>query len=181
MTLETRKLFLAIAVLAVLPPAPSLAQETALLPGGATSLREVHGDWLVNCIVTGQGDQARKLCAMSQEQKDGQSGQRVIAIELQPSQDAGVATLFLPFGLDLASGAALQIDDGAEGQAFSFRTCLPAGCIVSLNVEPEMLASLRNGTSLKILTKADNGGKTAFSVSLKGFGNAFDRTVALAN
>jgi invasion protein IalB len=171
-------LFVILAI-AGLSPAPALAQETAL-PGGATSLREVHGDWVVSCVIRGEGEQARKVCAMSQEQQNGQSGQRIIAVELQPSADASAATLFLPFGLDLASGAALQIDDQAQGQPLPFRTCLPAGCIVSSNLDAKMLESLRNGTSLKVHAKADGAKDTMFSVSLKGFGGAFDRTLALA-
>jgi len=157
---------------------PAWAQET-ILPGGATSLREVHGDWVVNCALTGEGQQARKVCAMSQEQQDGKSGQRVIAMELRPSPDSGAATLVLPFGLDLAAGAALQIDDQVQGQPLPFRTCLPAGCVVSSDFDAKMLGSLRNGTALKIHAKADGGKETIFSVSLKGFGGAFDRTASL--
>src|SRR5262245_36055516 len=105
---------LAIAVSAGLSIATASAQEAAL-PGGASSLREAHGDWMVNCTIAGSEDQARKVCAMSQEQTDSNSGQRVIAMELQPGETASNVTLLLPFGLDLAAGAALQIDDGATG------------------------------------------------------------------
>ncbi|WP_420992276.1 invasion associated locus B family protein [Cupriavidus sp. 30B13] len=152
----------------------------ASLPGGASSLRESYGDWLVNCAVTGQGSQARKACAMQQEQKDAKSGQRVVAMELRTSPGSNVATFILPFGLDLAAGATLQIDDGAKGQVLPFRTCLPAGCVVSSNIEPRMLASLRNATSLKIYAKADGGRDMMFPLSLSGFGSAYDRTVSLA-
>ncbi|TWG91971.1 Invasion protein B, involved in pathogenesis [Mesorhizobium sp. J18] len=86
----------------------------------------------------------------------------------------------MPFGLDLASGAELQIDDGTPGQALHFRTCLPAGCAVSVNIDAEMLTALRNGTTLKVHAKADGGNQTVFSISLKGFGGAFDRAAALA-
>ena len=160
--------------------APAVQAQDIGLPGGATSLREVHGDWVVSCAITGEGAEARKLCTMSQEQQEGNSGRRVIAMELQPSQDFPRATLVLPFGLDLVSGAQLQIDDGTPGQALPFRTCLPAGCIVSADIDAEMLAALRSGAALKVHTKADGGRQTVFSISLKGFGGAFDRTSALA-
>ena len=150
------------------------------LPGGATSLREVHGDWVVNCVITGQNDQARKACAMSQEQRDNRTNQRVIAIELQPAQDTGTLMLFLPFGLDLSYGAIMQVDDEAKGAAQPFRTCVPAGCIVAATADGKMLASMRRGTALKVSTKADGGRETTFSLSLNGFASAFDRTVALA-
>lgn len=157
---------------------PSVAQVVSL-PGGATSLREVHGDWVVSCAITGEGSQARKSCSMSQEQQDGNSGQRVIAMEIQPSAEGDRATLVLPFGLDLAAGASLQIDDGARGASLPFRTCVPVGCIVSTGMDSEMQASLRDGTALKVHARADGGRETAFSISLKGFGGAFDRTAQL--
>ncbi|WP_245590250.1 hypothetical protein [Desulfobulbus elongatus] len=39
---------------------------------------------------------------------------------------------------------------------------------------------MRSGTALKIQAKADGGKETIFSISLKGFGGAFDRTASLA-
>lgn len=171
-----RSLFAMLAVLYITPAWP----QGAVLPGGATSLRETHGDWVVNCAVVGEADQASKVCTLSQEQQDSKSGQRIIAVELRPSAKANAATLVLPFGLDLAAGAALQIDDGAVGEPLPFRTCLAGGCLVSANIDPKMLASLRDGTALKAHVKADGGKEMMFSISLKGFGGAFDRTVDLA-
>src|SRR5262245_37523598 len=102
------------AIFAALQITPAWTQG-ALLPGGATSLRETHGDWVVNCAIMGEGEQASKVCTLSQEQQDSKSGQRVIGVELRPASGANAATLVLPFGLDLAAGAALQVDDGARG------------------------------------------------------------------
>jgi invasion protein IalB len=169
--------FLIAAVLA--GAATAVQAQQATLPGGASSLTEVHGDWIVSCAITGEGEQARKACAMAQEQKDGKSGQRVVAIELRPGAQKSPATLAMPFGLDLASGVALQVDDGASGEALPYRTCLPAGCLVPFDIDAKMLASLRDGGILKLHAKADGGKETMFSISLKGFGGAFDRTAAL--
>ncbi len=157
---------------------PARADEAAL-PGGATSLRESYGDWLVNCAIAGQGAQARKVCAMTQEQK-ASSGQRVIAMELRAAASDTLATLYLPFGLDLTAGATMQIDEGTNGKTLPFRTCLPVGCLVLSNIDAGMLTSLRNGKSLKVHAKADNGKEMVFPLSLAGFGTAFDRTLALA-
>jgi len=166
--------------------AACLAAETAQaqdvsLPGGATSLREVHGDWVVNCVIATEQERARKICTLSQEQQDSRSRQRVLAVEIGPTAEGGgTGTLVLPFGLNLAAGAILQIDDGAQGQPLPFRTCLPAGCLVSLAVDADMLEALRLGGALKVHAEADGGQKTVFTVSLKGFGGAFDRTASLA-
>ncbi|WP_454727637.1 MULTISPECIES: invasion associated locus B family protein [Cupriavidus] len=170
----------AVAALAGTAAVAEIARADAVLPGGASSLRESYGDWLVSCAVAGQGKEARKVCAMTQEQKDAKSGQRIVAMELRTVSGASVATLFLPFGLDLAAGAALQIDEGAKGPPLPFRTCLPAGCIVTSSLEARMLSSMRGATSLKVHAKADGGRDMIFPISLSGFGNALDRTAALA-
>lgn len=57
---------------------------------------------------------------------------------------------------------------------------MPAGCVITTNIDAKMLASMRSGTALKIQAKADGGKETIFSISLKGFGGAFDRTASLA-
>jgi invasion protein IalB len=150
------------------------------LPGGATSLREVHGDWIVNCFVAKQGDQPRKVCTIAYELRDHKSGQRVAALEMQPSSKTNTATLALPFGLDLGAGVQLQIDNGTRGQTQAFRTCLPIGCIVPVPVDAKMLAALRAGTILKVYARPDGMEEASFSLSLKGFGSAFDRSTALA-
>lgn len=149
------------------------------LPGGATSLREGHGDWTVSCNVTTQNGTAGKACSLSQEQADGQSRQRVLAVEFRPNGDVSEGTLVLPFGLALDQGITLQIDDGAALPPLRFRTCLPGGCIVDLNFDSEILAALRKGSTLKVKVVADGGKETNLALSLKGFPSALDRTTAL--
>jgi invasion protein IalB len=157
---------------------PALAQEPAL-PGGATSLRENHGDWVVGCSIQQQSGKNVKVCGLSQEQTDQNSRQRVLAIEVRP-EGAGVqGILVLPFGLALDQGASFQIDDGPASPVQKFRTCLPAGCLVPVNFDARTLAALRKGNQLKVKTVADGGKEAPFTISLKGFPGALDRTAAL--
>ncbi|MDL2403384.1 invasion associated locus B family protein [Rhizobium mayense] len=73
-------------------------------------------------------------------------------------------------------GATVQIDDGPTSVPYAFRTCLPAGCIAPVSFDAKMFAGLRNGTALRIKVTPDSGGNDMqWSVSLKGFGTAFDR------
>ena len=166
-------------VVVMLTPLAASAQDAGL-PGGASSLRESHGDWMVNCAVQQQAGRNVKLCALSQEQTDNNSRQRVLGIELKPENNGITGMLILPFGLALDQGATFQIDDGPAGPAQKFRTCIPAGCLVPVSFDARTLAALRKGSQLKIKTIADGGKDTPFTVSLKGFPSAFDRTVALA-
>jgi len=165
--------------LALLGPGSVSAEDAAGLPGGATSLRETHGDWVVSCSVQTVDDRTGKACALSQELTDTKSGQRVLALELRPAGTSVDGTLVLPFGLTLANGVTLQIDDGQAGSPLAFRTCLPAGCIVPVAFDAKMLAALRNGTTLKVRTTRDGGGDMQLAISLKGFAGALDRTAAL--
>jgi len=145
------------------------------LPGGASSLSETYKDWSVSCAQQG----AAKQCAMSQVQTQ-QNGQRVLAVELLPPNGAAVAgSLVLPFGLALDAGVTLQVDDKPKPAPVHFRTCVPAGCIVPLTMDVQMLADLRAGAVLKVLAVADGGAAAPFSISLQGFGTALDRLTAL--
>lgn len=151
-------------------------QPPSTLPGGASSLQETYDDWQVSCVQQAAG----KRCAMSQQQMDQKSRQRVLAMELSVAGDKVEGVLVLPFGLALEKGAALQVDDGETGAAIPFRTCLPAGCIVPVSFDAAVLDALRKGTAVKVKVTADGGAETAFSISLKGFTGALDRTAALA-
>lgn len=161
------------------PQVIELAQATqpvSTLPGGASSLNETYRDWQVACVQQGTA----KRCVLSQQQAQ-QNGQRVLAIELNaPAGNTVAGTLVLPFGLALASGVALQIDDKAAGQPLRFRTCLPAGCIVPVTFDAPTLTLLRAGTALKVKATADGGQETLFSISLQGFAAALDRVAALS-
>lgn len=161
---------------ALLFATPALAQAAPSLPGGASSLQETYQDWQVACrIVNGA-----RLCVVSQQQTQ-QNGQRVLAIELAaPSGNTVSGTLVLPFGLALNSGVTFQIDDKPAMQPMRFRTCLPAGCLVSVMFDAPKLAALRSGTSLKVKAVADGGAAMPFSISLQGFAAALDRVAALS-
>ena len=161
-------------------PAAIKAQGTpSTLPGGATSLREAHGDWTVGCSL--QGQPATKVCSLGQEQTDGRTNQRVLAIELRAiSKDAARATVVLPFGLDLQKGMTLQVDDAKAAGPWPIRTCLPIGCLADSEIDAATLAALGKGTSLKLNLTADGGKEMTFSVSLKGFAGAYARTLELA-
>lgn len=154
------------------------ASAPAQLPGGASSLREAHGDWIVACNAIAKG----KSCTVSQQHTDSRSGQRVLAIELgAPAADGGArATLVLPFGLQLDKGVVLQVDEAAASAPFAFKTCLPAGCIVETALTRQVLDAWRKGTNIKLKAfAADTGGEVPLTISLKGLAQAMDRAAAL--
>jgi invasion protein IalB len=156
----------------------ALGQELSL-PGGAASLREMHGDWAVACTIQTEGGKKTKTCVLLQEQFAKEMRQRLVAIELKPTASSLKGALVLPFGLALDKGVSYQLDEGQPGPVQRFRTCLPAGCIIAIDFDAKFVTSLKAAKALRIKAAADGGQETTFSISLTGFPSAFDRTVAL--
>lgn len=120
-----------------------------------------------------------KRCAVSQQQMDPRSQQRVLAIELQPKSDKAEGVLLLPFGLTLDKGVTLKLGGDADLGALRFSTCLPQGCVVPLSFDSKALGAIKKAAVLRIDGVADGGPAQSFSVSLKGFGPALDRAITL--
>ncbi|RZI57259.1 MAG: invasion associated locus B family protein, partial [Zymomonas sp.] len=107
---------------------------------------------------------------------------RVLLVELRPAEDGRLrGNLILPFGLALQKGATFAVDDLPPGKPAPFRTCLPVGCVVSLLFTDGITQSLRSGTKLIVKAQAsDPEAEVPFSISLKGFDAALQRTIALS-
>lgn len=177
-----RTLCIAAAVF-LIPAFPVLAQDGGAapqadtLPGGASSLQESFGDWMVLCALPG----GRKTCSLSQSQSDAQSRQRIVAIELAAGREGVVGgALAMPFGLVLAEGVSLKVDGGALGGQRAFRTCLPAGCIVPLSLAAGDVERLASGETLELgAIAAENNQPVTLSIPLDGFAAALQRLRAL--
>lgn len=173
---ETKLGFPTAFVVAFLTAFAAQAQQPSTLPGGATSLQETYQDWRVACQVA---DNAKR-CTLVQQQNQ-QNDQRVFAIELNaPAGNTVTGTLAVPLGLALDAGVTFQIDDKPAMQPMRLRTCVPAGCLVNISFDASTVTALRAGTALKIKATADDGAALPLSISLRGFGTALDRVVALS-
>ena len=153
-------------------------QTQPAFPNGATSLNEAYQDWTVLCATSEKG----RICLMTQQQRKSDTNQLVLAAEFNAvSANEMKGTLVLPFGLRLADGVVLQIDEQALSAPLPFATCLPTGCIIAADFDAGMVKALRAGAALKLTAKAhDTGQNVLFSISLKGFAATQDRAVALS-
>ncbi|MFB9982842.1 invasion associated locus B family protein [Mesorhizobium kowhaii] len=158
---------------AVVAPAADAPQ----LPGGASALSETHGDWTVNCQISG----ATKTCSLSHQQFNKQNNQRLLAIELSSKTgDDATGTLALPFGLALAKGVSMSIDDQKLDGSLPFNTCQVVGCLVPVAFDAALTPLLKSGTTLKIdAFAADTEQAVSFSIPLNGFAGALARTAEL--
>lgn len=80
---------------------PARAQEDAAttpLPGGASTLTETHGDWVVGCQIVSADNGQLRQCSISQRQMT-QQGQQILSVGLGLHEEGGMAgTVVLPFG-----------------------------------------------------------------------------------
>lgn len=139
-------------------------------------MQETFQNWRVTCQIV----DAARSCAISQQQFQ-QNGLRVLAIELQAGpNDTVTGNLVLPFGLLLDAGITLQIDEQPPMAALSFRTCLPAGCVVPIAFDQAILEALRAGATLNLAAKSSASNEdVGLGVSLHGFSAALDRVKVL--
>jgi invasion protein IalB len=157
--------------------APNLAQAARAaaesLPGGASSIQETFGAWNVSCRIA----EGRKVCTFSQVRGNQQTGQRSFAVELRPPRDGKTeGVLVLPFGLALAAGVKLALDDKALGQTIPFSTCVPDGCLVPVSFPTVATDAIKNAKALTITaTPSGNAEPVTFAVSLEGFTAAHAR------
>ena len=170
-------IFFRSAVAAAMACAAAGAVEAAQLPNGVSSLSETYGDWVVACQM--QNDTPR--CQMTQTQTDTKSRQLVMAMEVRAGADGAMnATLLMPFGLALAKGVSVQVDEGRDTLTADFATCLPSGCLAPLAFKAPLTDLLRTGKTLNVAAvAADDGKPFAVKVSLNGFSTAWERLVAL--
>ncbi|EHS50902.1 Invasion associated locus B family protein [Rhizobium sp. PDO1-076] len=157
-------------------PCTALAQDVA--PPLASSLTETYDNWVVDCRRVNGTDPAMHSCAMSQSQVNAKR-QRVLAIEVQPRSDGASAIMVLPFGLALSQGITVQVDATEKSKPIPFTTCLPTGCVASLDMDPALLKALRQSEAFNVGVQSNEGQPLEFSVSLAGFSAAFERTNAL--
>lgn len=157
----------------VLLAAPAAA---APLPGGAGSLVETYQDWVVAC----QAQEAVTNCVIRQVQSNTQNNQVVLTVEFRSIAGGKLeGALLLPFGLALAKGVTLKIDEAPVG-GLAFSTCVPQGCLVPMSLDPPQVAKLKTSAALTIGASAVNQTEpVALKVSLKGFPAAWNRVAEL--
>jgi invasion protein IalB len=160
------------------PAAPAAASPAQLLPGGASALSETYGSWTVNC----QAANNVKSCSMAHQQVNKNNNQRVLAMEIfAKTTEEAFGTIALPFGLAVAKGVTLTIDDQKPSPVLPFSTCLSAGCLVPVSLDHKLLQELGAGKTLKIVgTVFDTQQPITFSVPLASFGAALARTASLS-
>lgn len=144
-----------------------------------TTLSETYDAWTVQCVNRANGENTQRTCQMSQVLRQQKTNQRVLTFAIGMDGKNAKATLILPFGLLLSDGVRVQVAE-EEILKGSFRTCLPAGCLVEIELSVETIKKLESAETASVLMTANSGQPVKTDISLKGFTSAFQRLSALA-
>lgn len=104
------------------------------------------------------------------------SGQLLAAVTVRMPADSQTPVLMIrtPFGLHLPAGLKLAVDDQPV-VTLPLQTCDASGCYAGDVITPELLAALKQGTTLSVTFQDTAQRDIAVPVSLNGFSAAYDR------
>src|ERR1700752_1447825 len=152
----------------------------ALALGGADSavgqgaVRSVHNDWQIRCDTPpgAQGEQCALMQSVTAEDR-ANVGLTVIVLKTA-DQKSRLMRVVAPVGVLLPSGLGLKINQADIGRA-GFVRCLPNGCVAEVIMDDNLIKQLRSGqTATFIIFQTPEEG-IGIPVSLKGFGDGFDK------
>ena len=138
------------------------------------AVKSVHGDWQIRCDTPpgAQGEQCALMQSVTAEDRPN-VGLTVIVLKTA-DQKSRLMRVVAPLGVLLPSGLGLKIDNNDVGRA-GFVRCLPNGCVAEVVMEDKLIEQMRNGqTSTFIIFQTPEEG-IGFPMSLKGFGEGFDK------
>jgi invasion protein IalB len=176
-------LFLAAVACAWLSPSSAQAPNSRLGPRAAQATSPSTPSpsdappppgWVARCSSASRG--APLECAIEETAVLTKTGQLVVLVNIRvPSNThAPVALVQLPLGLNLTTGARLQVDDG-KAVDLAIQTCENRGCYTSTPVASDMLAALRTGKQLKVAFQNLAKETITIPMPLADFANAYDK------
>ena len=131
------------------PPAQATPAPSASPAEAAAANASPPPGWVARC--TSASRTTSLDCAIEQTAVLTKTGQLIVLINIRVPADtrAPIAVVQLPLGLNLPTGAKLQIDNG-KTYDLQIQTCEARGCYANMPVAPDMLAAMRSGKQLKV-------------------------------
>jgi len=137
-------------------------------------VKSIFGDWQIRCDTPpgAQGEQCALIQSVTAEDRPN-VGLTVIVLKTA-DQKSKLMRVLAPLGVLLPSGLGLKINQADIGRA-GFVRCLPNGCVAEVIMDDNLLKQLRTGqTATFIIFQTPEEG-IGIPVSLKGFGDGFDK------
>jgi invasion protein IalB len=150
----------------------------AVVPTGQAvaqgAVRSVHNDWQIRCDTPpgAQNEQCALIQSVTAEDRPN-IGLTVIVLKTA-DRKTRLMRVIAPPGVLLPSGLGLKIDNTEVGRA-GFVRCVPNGCVAEVIMDDALIGKLRTGqTATYIIFQTPEEG-IGFPMSLKGFGEGFDK------
>lgn len=140
--------------------------------------QEDYNDWRVACAET----IGKTRCTLQQRLIDTRRRQDVLYVEIGVPDGGGLGgMLVLPLGIAIDQETSIAVDGSLQRRVIRIHTCLPEGCVARLAFDETFMTSLRTGRALKVsgFSAVGQGVPVNFSISLSGFPEALDRSIAL--
>ncbi len=130
--------------------------------------------WAARCASVSRD--APLECAIEQSAVLPRTGQLVILVNIRVPADTHTpsALIQLPLGLNLPSGAKLQVDEGGVTD-MPIQTCEARGCYAGTTIAPDLLAQMKSGKQLKISFQNLNKETLTIPLPLVDFAAAYDK------
>jgi invasion protein IalB len=146
-------------------------------PGPAAAqgvVRSVFNDWQIRCDTPpgSQGEQCALIQSVTAEDR-ANVGITVIVLKTA-DQKSKLMRVVAPMGVLLPSGLGLKIDQMDVGRA-GFVRCLPTGCVAEVVMDETLIKQMRAGTTATFIIFQTPEEGIGFPMSLKGFGDGFDK------
>jgi invasion protein IalB len=138
------------------------------------TVRSVHGDWQVRCDTPpgAQSEQCALIQSVTAEDRPN-VGLTVIVLKTA-DQKSRLMRVLAPLGVLIPSGLGLKIDNTDVGRA-GFVRCLPNGCVAEVVMDDTLIGQLKTGQAATFIIFQTPEEGIGIPVSLKGFGDGFDR------
>jgi len=154
----------------------TLAVAAGFAPGVRAQgvVRSVHQDWQIRCD-TPPGAQSEQCALMQSVVAEDRANVGLTVIVLKTADNKSrVLRVIAPLGVLLPAGLGLVIDKAEVGRA-GFVRCLPRGCFAEVVMDDNLMRQLRTGQVATFIIFQTPEEGIGFPLSLKGFGEGFDK------
>lgn len=161
------------------PADPGLAMGETVSDGpqpGQTYVREVSGDWSLECLRVEEGDEP---CQIFQTMTDGEGNQvanmRIFKLPAGGQAEAG-ALVAVPLETLLTAQLTITVD-GAQPKRYPFSVCDRQGCYARIGLTTEDIASYKRGASatVTLVPFVAPDERVEVTLSLSGFTAGYDK------
>ena len=162
--------------------AASVAVATVgLVTGGLVSgaaaqgaVRSVHEDWQIRCE-TPPGAQSEQCALFQSVVAEDRANVGITVLVLRTAdQKTRLMRVQAPLGVLLPAGLGLKVDQQDVGRA-GFVRCLPRGCYAEVVMDENLIKQFRSGQTATFFIFQTPEEGIGFPMSLKGFGDGFDK------